>query len=287
MGFGFFKKKGNGKKERDKDLFDPTHDALDFDELEESGEFLSGDNFESPPAAPDYPPPPAPAYPPQPSVPPRPAPRAAPLPPAPPRPSTPPPPSPPAAPVYDDLTVVNLPPHAPTTSTPQHPAAPPGAAPPGPAPPAPPQRPAPAAPPAPPGPPLSQPPSPSAGQQPRVPYVGDDDVTQILSAPVGMESVVAWLVVASGSCRGRDFRLPGGMARIGLDLNSDICLDFDSFVSGRHAEISFRDGQYQIRDLDSTNGSFINETRISEAVLRDNDRLRLGQTTFVFKSLKL
>ena len=34
--FGFFKKDNNGDKKRD-DLFDPAHDSLDFDALEESG----------------------------------------------------------------------------------------------------------------------------------------------------------------------------------------------------------------------------------------------------------
>lgn len=108
-----------------------------------------------------------------------------------------------------------------------------------------------------------------------------------MSNPVGEESVVAWLVVASGPQRGQDFRLPGGMARIGLDARCEICIDSDTYISGQHAEISFREGQYQIHDLDSTNGSFVNEARITAAALRNNDRVRLGQTTFVFASLSV
>ena len=117
--------------------------------------------------------------------------------------------------------------------------------------------------------------------------MGDDDVTMILSAPVGEESVVAWLVVASEPGRGRDYRLPGGMARLGIDVGCEICLDFDTYVSSRHAEISYRNGHYHLRDLNSTNGSFVNEARITEVALNDNDRVRLGQTTFIFKSLNL
>lgn len=109
----------------------------------------------------------------------------------------------------------------------------------------------------------------------------------ILSAPIGEERVVAWLVVSSEPGRGRDFRLPGGMARIGIDSGCEICLDFDSYISSRHAEISFRSGQYHLRDLSSTNGTFVNEVRTGEAVLNDNDRVRLGQTTLIFKSLTL
>ncbi|MBE0567403.1 MAG: hypothetical protein IH621_15705, partial [Krumholzibacteria bacterium] len=64
MPFGFFKKrKGKG---RDDDLFDPTRDRLEADELELSGEFFDDGNY----AAAPPPPPPAPrAY----AAPPRPA----------------------------------------------------------------------------------------------------------------------------------------------------------------------------------------------------------------------
>jgi len=287
MKFGFFKKNNGGDKKRD-DLFDPTQDDLDFDVLEESDEFLSGENYEQP-ATPTYPPPaperprsaPRPV---QPSPPPSPLPTArpaAPLPP-PPRPSAGTPAPRPAAPMYDDLTIVNRPLPSPGPADPPPPPPAPAGAP-GPVPPAAVQ------PPAPPGPTVSSPRSVPADIGSRIPPdpMGDDDKTQVLRLPVGAESVVAWLVVASGTHRGRDFRLPGGMARIGIDPDCDIRLDFDTFVSGRHAEISFANGQYQIRDLDSTNGCFVNDARISAVVLNDSDRLRLGETTFVFKSLNL
>ncbi len=79
MRFGFFKKKGDGNARKDSDLFDPTHDALDFDELEESGEFLADDSGDPTPGPPAYQPPPPPPPKPQQQAPRQPAP----LPPAP------------------------------------------------------------------------------------------------------------------------------------------------------------------------------------------------------------
>jgi hypothetical protein len=282
MKFDFFKEKGDGRK-RDHDLFDPNEDGLGFDELEASGEFLSGENYAPPPAPPPVPrgnrplpPTPRPSAPLQNSPLPRaPLPRT-PLSGAPPA-SSPQTASPrPPAPAYDDLTVVNLPADIarPGGVQPSPPVSP--------VPPGPPRRSPLAA-----GPATSHgagayPPSPS-----RAPYVPDGDVTQVLNRPVGVESVVAWLVVATGPQRGLDFRLPGGLARIGIDARCDICLHGDTYVSSRHADISFMEGQYHIRDLDSTNGTFVNEVRVAEAFLGDNDRLRLGQTTFIFKSLNL
>jgi len=266
MGFGIFKKWGRGRRKRDGELFDHTQDDLDFDELDTSGEFLNDNGGMSPPPGPAYSPPPT-QSPPRPLAPPprlSHPPPASPLPPAP-RPR-------PAPPVYDDLTYVNLPPNS------SLPGAPPqSAGRPGPAPPVPLKRSLPPSPPV----------KPNAGIPRVTPKLGDDDVTQVLSNPIGVESVVAWLVVASGTQLGRDYRLPGGTVHIGLDPRCEIFLDDDTYLSGRHAEISFRDGQYQIRDLNSTNGSFVNDARISEAVLRDNDRVRMGLTTFVFKSLTL
>lgn len=280
MPFGFFKKRGDKKRQRDDDLFDPSRDDLDFDELEASGEFID-DSGAPPPPSPRAAPPPARSAP----LPPRPAPPPVPPPPryaAPPLPPA--APSRPAPPEFDDLTMINAPPAA-APRPPQPPGAPPvppaqAAPPPGPGQPAPPTRPAPR----PAGPPPRAP-SPHRAAPP--PPAADDDVTMIMSGPVGAECLVAWLVVANGPQRGQDFRLPGGTARVGLDASCDICLPGDTYISTCHAEISFRQGQYEVRDLSSTNGTFVNEARVGEAVLRDNDRLRFGVTQLVFKSLSL
>ncbi len=48
----------------------------------------------------------------------------------------------------------------------------------------------------------------------------------------------------------------------------------------RHEE-----GVFVLVDLDSTNGTYVNDSRISKEELIDNDRVRLGRTELKFKSL--
>ncbi|HEX3690671.1 MAG TPA: FHA domain-containing protein [Solirubrobacteraceae bacterium] len=49
-----------------------------------------------------------------------------------------------------------------------------------------------------------------------------------------------------------------------------------SSVSRRHARLSFRDGHWVLRDLDSTNGTRVNGTRVVRCRLEPGDRLSLG-----------
>lgn len=51
----------------------------------------------------------------------------------------------------------------------------------------------------------------------------------------------------------------------------------DPSVSSHHCEALLRGGEVFIRDLNSTNGTFINDARITESVLKPGQTLRLGQ----------
>lgn len=117
--------------------------------------------------------------------------------------------------------------------------------------------------------------------------MADDEVTQVLSTPVASEALVAWLVIAIGEDRGKDFRLPCGTARLGQSQACEIHLPRDTFVSTQHAELCFRGGAFWLKDLNSTNGTFVNGVQISEVALRDDDRVKVGMTDMIFKSLKL
>lgn len=59
---------------------------------------------------------------------------------------------------------------------------------------------------------------------------------------------------------------------IGRHLDNSIVLD-DAFVSSRHAEMSFEQGVWTVRDLDSTNGTFLNG-----AAVRGAERVSSGDT---------
>ncbi|MGD8439550.1 MAG: FHA domain-containing protein, partial [Holophagae bacterium] len=56
----------------------------------------------------------------------------------------------------------------------------------------------------------------------------------------------------------------------------------DEGVSRRHAEIATTEDGYVIRDLGSSNGTWVNRTRIERHVLADGDEITIGTSTLVF-----
>src|SRR4051794_33473600 len=69
---------------------------------------------------------------------------------------------------------------------------------------------------------------------------------------------------------------PAGL-RIGRAAENDLILeDPDKGVSRFHAEIQLEDGQFVISDLNSQNGVFIEQRRISREVLLDGQEVRIG-----------
>ncbi|MBX7044260.1 MAG: FHA domain-containing protein [Ignavibacteria bacterium] len=57
----------------------------------------------------------------------------------------------------------------------------------------------------------------------------------------------------------------------------------DDTVSRRHASIMNNGGNYLLQDLGSTNGTFVNNKRISQAALSNGDRIRFGNVEVIFK----
>jgi pSer/pThr/pTyr-binding forkhead associated (FHA) protein len=51
----------------------------------------------------------------------------------------------------------------------------------------------------------------------------------------------------------------------------------DASVSSHHCEIHLRGNEIYIRDLNSTNGTFINDARVTESILKPDQILKLGQ----------
>jgi len=71
------------------------------------------------------------------------------------------------------------------------------------------------------------------------------------------------------------------MMIIGRDVNADILVN-DLSVSRKHAHILSLAGGFILRDLESNNGTFINNQRIEEAYLTDGDVITFGEIKFVF-----
>jgi hypothetical protein len=98
--------------------------------------------------------------------------------------------------------------------------------------------------------------------------------------------VVGWLVAMDGAQKGEDFRLREGKNVLGSAEGSEVTLR-DQSISSKHASISYRDGKFVITDLDSTNGTFLNgeAESVARVELKDNDSIRVGETTLKFKCL--
>src|SRR6187399_1117932 len=78
------------------------------------------------------------------------------------------------------------------------------------------------------------------------------------------------------------FRILPGVARtIGRSTGADFILDA-ALVSRVHCQfLTLRDGALEVRDLESTNGTYVNGERIERAQLASGDRVRIGRVELV------
>jgi hypothetical protein len=111
-----------------------------------------------------------------------------------------------------------------------------------------------------------------------------DDVDRLLqdaesAAPPASR---AQLKGVSVEVKGRSFPLGGQRIVLGRDASCDIVLS-DSSVSSEHARLSLDSGGWRVVNLLSTNGTFVNDKRVSNDALRHGDRLRLGRVEFIFQ----
>jgi hypothetical protein len=94
-------------------------------------------------------------------------------------------------------------------------------------------------------------------------------------APAAQQVRAHLVVVAPEEQRGRSYELLDELT-VGRASGCHIALD-DRFVSQLHARMFRRDGQCFIEDLGSTNGTFLNDVKVtSPALLSKNDLVRIG-----------
>jgi FHA domain-containing protein len=118
------------------------------------------------------------------------------------------------------------------------------------------------------------------------------------SSPGSSDKAHAKLVIERGKSAGKQFLLSAAESQIGrwdadggvfpdVDLDTD---DPEAKVSRRHARVTFRDGQYFLEDLGSTNGTFVNRgKRLSPGTrqsLKDGDEIIVGKTFLRFRLVK-
>ena len=89
------------------------------------------------------------------------------------------------------------------------------------------------------------------------------------------------LEAVSGPVAGRRIEVRGGtIVRIGRTGKSDHAIAEDSYLSGLHFSAECDGTQCRIRDLGSSNGTFVNGARISEQVVQAGDSVVAGGSTF-------
>jgi hypothetical protein len=81
----------------------------------------------------------------------------------------------------------------------------------------------------------------------------------------------------------QEFTLKPGVNTVGRTEDNDIYIPDDS-VSSHHGEIVFADGQITLRDLGSTNGSYVNGQPVQEVLLQTDQSFRLGGVDLIFKN---
>jgi transcriptional regulator with PAS, ATPase and Fis domain len=90
------------------------------------------------------------------------------------------------------------------------------------------------------------------------------------------------IAIEQGPDAGKSFDLERGIIRIGSAPSNDVVLSDDA-VSGRHAEIELSEAGFLLRDLNSTNGTFLGGYRIQGAFLKPGAAIRVGESVLHFE----
>jgi len=89
----------------------------------------------------------------------------------------------------------------------------------------------------------------------------------------------AYVIVIAGHGVGEMYKVDGTRV-VGRGQDADIRL-IDEAISRHHAQIEPSDGGVMVKDLGSTNGTFVNGSPIGQRLLRDGDKILVGTTTIL------
>lgn len=109
--------------------------------------------------------------------------------------------------------------------------------------------------------------------------VADSDTLKIRLEEAKSSAPV--LVVISGKPLGKSFFLTRDAMVLGRDLAADIPIA-ETAISRKHTEFKVTDEGIVVLDLGSTNGTYVNDSKIAKKVLQDGDLIRTGNTILKF-----
>src|SRR3954453_9938022 len=89
------------------------------------------------------------------------------------------------------------------------------------------------------------------------------------------------LLINPGSSAPREIQLKPGANSLGRRPDNDFQIE-DGSVSGAHCQILVDHGQVIIKDLGSTNGTFVNSSPVQEYPLQEGQTVRMGSVEMLF-----
>jgi transitional endoplasmic reticulum ATPase len=87
------------------------------------------------------------------------------------------------------------------------------------------------------------------------------------------------LVLINEGAGGVEIALKPGATTLGRSETNSVAID-DEMISDHHCELRLNGAEVRVRDLQSTNGTFIDEKRITEEILQPGQVLRIGSALF-------
>ena len=88
------------------------------------------------------------------------------------------------------------------------------------------------------------------------------------------------IAAIAGKLKGTVFNIDDSLV-IGRETAANLCIA-DASVSRRHSRIEKKDDDFIITDLDSLNGTFVNDVPVKSRRLEHGDRVRIGDSQFLF-----
>lgn len=101
------------------------------------------------------------------------------------------------------------------------------------------------------------------------------------NAVAALPPTSALLIMQRGPSAGARFLLDADRTVAGRSPNADIFLD-DVTVSRKHVEFVREREGFVVRDVGSLNGTYVNRTRIEQALLRAGDEVQIGKFRMTF-----
>lgn len=125
--------------------------------------------------------------------------------------------------------------------------------------------------------------SPQRVSSPVIPAAPSNSQTEtLMTEPNGLNATK--IVVTEGNRKGDSLRLDRREITIGRADNSDLVID-DEYASTHHAKLVLINNDWLLQDLNSTNGTFLDGSRVgTPAAVKLNTPMRIGKTVFELRA---